>query len=152
MHSIQLCEYAYVHDYTLPSCTEQSYQTLVSASKKPPEAKPLENYVDALTVAQTDPCPPGCQDPECSGTRTEQNDRMATGAHRVKLSREHSRPSSQASNMAKHALHVMLQPDAERASLVSLGECEIDRILALRTGTSASSNKKLLLVILCRLS
>ena len=55
MHSIQLCEYAYVHDYTLPSCTEQSYQTLVSASKKPPEAKPLENYVDALTVAQTDP-------------------------------------------------------------------------------------------------
>lgn len=44
-----------MHDYTLPSCTEQSYQTLVSASEKPPEAKPLENYVDALTVAQTDP-------------------------------------------------------------------------------------------------
>ncbi|PIG69121.1 hypothetical protein AARAC_011693 [Aspergillus arachidicola] len=30
---IRLCEYAYVRDYTPPSCTERSYQTLVSASK-----------------------------------------------------------------------------------------------------------------------
>ncbi|KAI3052393.1 hypothetical protein CBS147353_11544 [Aspergillus niger] len=29
---IRLCEYAYVRDYTPPSCTERSYQTLVSAS------------------------------------------------------------------------------------------------------------------------
>ncbi|KAL3255918.1 hypothetical protein ABHI18_007952 [Aspergillus niger] len=32
---IRLCEYAYVRDYTPPSCTERSYQTLVSASGMP---------------------------------------------------------------------------------------------------------------------
>ncbi|PYH67108.1 uncharacterized protein BO88DRAFT_427270 [Aspergillus vadensis CBS 113365] len=65
---IRLCEYAYVRDYTPPSCTERSYQTLVSASgmaekqteasewgyrsslepssDQPPAETPCENYAD----------------------------------------------------------------------------------------------------------
>ncbi|RDH26339.1 hypothetical protein BDQ94DRAFT_178258 [Aspergillus welwitschiae] len=79
---IRLCEYAYVRDYTPPSCTERSYQTLVSASgmaeeqteagewsgkkkgycssrepssDQPPAETPCENYADELMAPEAEP-------------------------------------------------------------------------------------------------